>query len=162
VRKTKKMPSSERIVHNLINGERRKRGIAPVKWDNHLYRLAKSQASYCAKIGKLVHSNRYAYQGGENLCGGKGNVSPRTIVTSWLKSKQGHREYMLSRRATYAAVALSKSRHGTYCAWAFSDNEHDDSKIKSPDVSKGIGCSTIAVLCLSIILSLFVFLQLPG
>jgi uncharacterized protein YkwD len=113
--------SANSIVHRLINGERKKRGIPSVRWNQELYYLAKQQADYCAKVGRLVHSNRFAFDGGENLCGGKGNMTPRMIVNTWLKSKAGHREYLLSPRVKSAAVAISKSRHGTYCAWSFSD-----------------------------------------
>jgi len=84
-------------------------------------RLAQSQANYCAKVGHLVHSNRYAFQGGENLAEGTGNLSPRTIVNIWLNSKKGHREYLLSPRVRKAGVGISKSRGKTYAAWAFSD-----------------------------------------
>jgi len=115
------MPSANSIVHRLINGERKKRGIPPVRWNQGLYYLAEQQADYCAKVGRLVHSNRFAFNGGENLCGGKGNMTPRMIVNTWLKSKAGHREYLLSPQVKSAAVAISKSGHGTYCAWSFSD-----------------------------------------
>lgn len=115
------LPSANSVVHRLINGERKKRGIPTVRWNQRLYCLAKQQADYCAKVGRLVHSNRFAFQGGENLCGGKGDMTPRMIVNTWLKSKAGHREYLLSPRVKSAAVAISKSRHGTYCAWSFSD-----------------------------------------
>ena len=114
------LPRANLIVHRLINGERKKRGIPPVRWNQDLYYLAKQQANYCAKVGRLVHSNRFAFDGGENLCGCKGNMTPRAIVKTWLKSKAGHREYLLSPQVKSAAVAISKSRHGTYCAWSFS------------------------------------------
>lgn len=115
------LPSANSIVHKLINEERKKRGIPPVRWNQKLYYLAKQQANYCAEVGRLVHSDRFAFDGGENLCGGKGNITPRSIVNTWLKSKAGHREYLLSSRVKSAGVAISKSRHGTYCAWSFSD-----------------------------------------
>jgi len=115
------LPSANSIVHKLINEERKKRGIPRVRWNQQLYYLAKQQADYCAKVGRLVHSNRFAFNGGENLCGGKGNMTPRMIVNTWLKSKAGHREYLLSPRVKSGGVAISKSRHGTYCAWSFSD-----------------------------------------
>lgn len=110
-------------THNLINSERRKRKLPHVFWSREMYHYAKQQAGYCARVGKLVHSHRYAFQGGENLWGGKGDfqVSPRSIVDSWLHSKAGHREYLLSSRVTKAAVAIVKSKSGAYAAWAFSD-----------------------------------------
>ena len=74
-------------VHNLINKERHKRGLLHVYWSREMYRLAKNQANYCAKVGRLVHSDRFAFQGGENLCGGKGNFPPKTIVGTWMRIK---------------------------------------------------------------------------
>ena len=109
------------LVHQLINEERKKRSIPPVRWNQRLYYLAKQQADYCVRVGRLVHSDRFAFNGGENLCGGKGNMTPRAIVNAWLKSRAGHREYLLSPRVKSAGVAISRSRHGTYCAWSFSD-----------------------------------------
>ena len=52
-------------------------------------KLAQLQANYCAKVGRLVHSNRYAYRGGENLAEGGGNSPPRAIVNTWLRSRAG-------------------------------------------------------------------------
>lgn len=115
------LPNDNSVVHKLINEERKKRGIPAVRWNQELYYLAKQQADYCAKVGRLVHSDRFAFEGGENLCGGKGNMTPRSIVNTWLKSKAGHREYLLNSHVKSAGVAIAKSRHGTYCAWSFSD-----------------------------------------
>ena len=81
--------------------------------------LAQSQADYCAKVGRMVHSNRYAFQGGENLCGGKGNFSPRQIVNTWLGSPK-HREYVLSSQVTKAGVGIAKRNGKMFVAWAFS------------------------------------------
>jgi uncharacterized protein YkwD len=69
-------------VHDLINQERKKRSIHTVYWSREMARLAQSQANYCAKVGRLIHSDRYAFQGGENLTGGKGNLSPKAIVNT--------------------------------------------------------------------------------
>lgn len=124
-----------RKVHRLINKERHKRGLRHIYWSKEMYRFAKEQASYCAKVGRLVHSNRFAFEGGENLCGGKGNFSPETIVKTWMKSKAGHRENLLSPRARKAAVAIATSKHGTYAAWSFSaqaPDPHDCPYYKTP------------------------------
>jgi hypothetical protein len=83
--------------------------------------LAQSQANYCAKVGHLVHSKRFAFKGGENLAEGGNRFSAKAIVNCWLGSHQGHREYLLSPRVTKAGVGIRK-RHGkTFVAWAFSD-----------------------------------------
>ncbi|KKN50904.1 hypothetical protein LCGC14_0627690 [marine sediment metagenome] len=108
-------------VHDIVKAERKKRGIPPMYWSREMARLAQSQANYCAKVGHMVHSDRYAFQGGENLCGGKGKFSPRQIVNSWLHSKAGHREYMLSNRVTKAGVGIAKRNGKMFYAWAFSD-----------------------------------------
>jgi hypothetical protein len=84
-------------------------------------RLAQSQANYCAKVGRLVHSNRFAFQGGENLAQGGNKFSPRDIVNCWLKSKAGHREYILSPRVTKSGVGIARRNGKTFVAWAFSD-----------------------------------------
>jgi uncharacterized protein YkwD len=109
-----------RAVHKLINQERRKRGLPYVRWNQGMYLLAKKQATYCAKVGRLVHSKRPALLGGENLCGGRGNLSPKRIVRCWMNSKAGHREWLLDLRVKSAGVGIAKSGHGTYAAWAFS------------------------------------------
>jgi len=108
-------------VHDLINYERKKRGISTVYWSRGMARLAQSQANYCARVGHLVHSNRYAFRGGENLAEGASNFTPRAIVNCWLGSKAGHRQYLLSPRVRKAGVGIAKSRGKTYVAWAFSD-----------------------------------------
>lgn len=84
-------------------------------------RLAKSQATYCAKVGHLVHSDRFAFKGGENLAEGGRRFPPKAIVNCWMSSHQGHREYLLSPRVTKAGVGISKGRSKTFVAWAFSD-----------------------------------------
>jgi len=108
-------------VHDIIKAERKKRGIPTMYWSREMARLAQSQADYCAKVGRMVHSNRYAFKGGENICSGEGNLSPRTIVNTWLKSKAGHREYIISPRVTKAGVGIAKRNGKVFVAWAFSD-----------------------------------------
>ena len=118
------------IVHRLINEERKRRGLSWVRWSNEMYRLAKDQSNKMARAGRLFHSDRFALQGGENICGGKGHHSPRDFVTSWMRSPR-HRAWILDPRVKTAGVGISSSRHGTYAAWAFSDQPlHQPIKIK--------------------------------
>lgn len=121
-------------VHDLINYERKKRGIPTVYWSRQMAQLAQSQANYCARVGRLVHSNRFAFQGGENLAEGGSNFSPRAIVDCWLNSKAGHREYLLSPRAKKAGVGIAKSRGKTFVAWTFSEEppSHPDCPYYKP------------------------------
>lgn len=113
---------AEILTHRLINRERRKRGIPPVRWSREMYRLAKDQAHYCARRGEMVHSGRCALQGGENLCGGEGHYSPRSFVRIWLRSPR-HREWMLSPKVKTVAVGIASSKKGMYAAWSFTGRE---------------------------------------
>lgn len=108
------------ITHRLINQERKKKGLPPVKWSPKMYRLAKDQSTKMAKAGRLFHSNRPALQGGENICGGKGCFSPKDFVRSWMKSPR-HRAWLLDPGVKTAAVSISISKRGTFTAWSFSD-----------------------------------------
>ncbi len=85
-------------------------------------RLAQSQANYCAKVGHMVHSNRFAFQGGENLAEGGKRFPTKAVVNCWLNSHQGHREYLLSPRVEKAGVGIAKGHGKTFVAWAFSDS----------------------------------------
>lgn len=108
-------------IHQLVNEERQKRRILPVKWSEQLARQAQSQVEYCAEVGDLVHSSRYAFQGGENLFWVPGVPYARAIVDTWLGSTQGHREYLLSPRVKYAGVGVVYKNGETFAAWAFAD-----------------------------------------
>lgn len=125
------MPSrAERAVHRLINEKRKRRGLPWVKWSGKMHRLAKDQSNKMARAGRLFHSDRFALQGGENICGGKGQHSPRDFVTSWMRSPR-HRAWLLDPRVKTAGVGISSSRHGTFAAWSFSDQPlHKPIKVK--------------------------------
>jgi len=113
--------SVESQVHRLINKQRKRHGASYVRWSRELASLARSQAKYCAKTNHLVHSNRSAFRGGENLAQGDLHFNAHSIVSCWMHSKAGHREYLLSPRVTQAGVGIARSRNKTYVAWAFSD-----------------------------------------
>jgi len=109
-------------IHDLINRERRKRKLPHVYWSREMARFARSQAEYCADRGYMIHSDRYAFQGGECLVGGAGSISPRQAVNSWLRSKQGHREYILSDKVKKAGVGVARRNGKMFVAWAFSNS----------------------------------------
>ena len=112
----------ERQTQRLINKERKKRHIPPVKWDSSMHELARNHSEAMAKAGHLFHSNRFALQGGENCF--MGSSSPTAIVKGWMSSHAGHREWLLDQRVKRAAVGISNKGHGrghhTYVAWSFS------------------------------------------
>jgi len=106
--------TQNQTVHRLINAERRRKGLHNVEWSREMYILAKDQADKMAKAGCLFHSNRFALEGGECCCGGKGYHSPESIVRSWIKSDK-HRAWLLDDRVATGAVAISKSKKE--CMW---------------------------------------------
>ncbi len=108
-------------VYDLLKLERQKRGLPNIYWSDEMARLARSQAEYCAKVGRLVHSNRFAYRGGECLWGGRGDLDPMDAIQAWLRSKAGHREYVLSPRTRKAGIGISRHGGFTCVAFAFSD-----------------------------------------
>jgi len=118
------MVYAERRVHELINWERKQRGISQVKWDEKAYELAREHAHRMAKQRRLFHSNRFAFQGGECCWGGEGSFPygdklARMIVKSWMGSRQGHGEYLLHKGVKRAGVCTWRSKTGVYAAWAF-------------------------------------------
>ncbi len=108
-------------IHKIVNEERNQRGLPSVAWSDRLAGLAQSQADYSAEVGYMVHSDRYAFEGGENLVSTDwGGLSARAAVTSWLGSPP-HREYLLSPRVQSAGVGYSSKNGKTFAAWAFDD-----------------------------------------
>jgi hypothetical protein len=85
-----------------------------------MYKLAKSHSKKMAKEGRLFHTRRLALRGGENIAGGKGHHSPKDFVRNWMGSPP-HRAWLLDHRVKTAAIGISKSKHGTFAAWSFSD-----------------------------------------
>jgi hypothetical protein len=125
------MPNrAETTTHRLINLERKRRGLRRVQWSGDMYKLAKSHSKKMAKAGRLFHTRRFALRGGENISGGKGHHSPKDFVRNWMGSPP-HRAWLLDPRVKTAAVGISKSKHGTFAAWPFSDQPlHKPIKVK--------------------------------
>ena len=115
-------------IQKVINEERRRRGLRYVEWNKEMAHLAYNQATYCSSVGYLVHSNRFAFEGGENLLFIPNQMAtPKKAVNVWMHSKKGHRELLLSPKAKSAGIGISKGKYegntGFYIAWAFT-SEH--------------------------------------
>ena len=115
-------------IHNLVNRERTKQGIPAVRWSSLMTRLAQSQANYCARIGYCKHSNRLAFAGGENLCGGRGNFPAEIIVATWMHSPE-HKEYLLSRDVKQVGTGVARRNGKMFVAWAFSSVDPNEKGI---------------------------------
>jgi hypothetical protein len=108
-------------IHDIINKVRIQHGVPWICWSNDMALLAQSQADYCAKVDRLVHSDRPAFWGGENLFQGHRRSSPWDVVNCWMHSHAGHREYLLSPSVQSAGVGIAYAGEWMYVAWAFSN-----------------------------------------
>lgn len=120
------MVYTERRVHELINWERGRRGLGPLRWDGRVYDLAKDHAAEMADQRNLFHSPNCMIGefSGECVWQGKGRIPygeklARMIVKSWMGSDQGHKELLLARGAKKAGVGIWRLRSGVYATWAF-------------------------------------------
>ncbi|MBI2832355.1 MAG: CAP domain-containing protein [Chloroflexi bacterium] len=104
-------------LHKLLNRERTKRGLTYTWWNQDLWHGCKSHCNYMLRTKHLVHADISEIpNGGECICGGKGNHSPRTIVKSWMNSP-GHSALILSPNIRSHAVAILDGKYGTYATW---------------------------------------------
>lgn len=113
---------TEQLVHELVNEERRARGLGPLDRDATLARMAADHSARMAREGSVGHgpgslSDRYDRygldcHGGENVYAttvvgdyGERAVARRT-VDAWLASP-GHRETLLKERFTAHGVGVA-------------------------------------------------------
>jgi uncharacterized protein YkwD len=119
----------ERRAFELVNVERRRRGLRPLAWDGGLTRLARYHSQNMARGGYLNHVDRQGLdlkararalglQGwsmlGENIAYNQGYSDPTAFaVERWMIS-QKHRENAMNDEYTHAAVGVARASDGTY------------------------------------------------
>ena len=119
----------ERRAFDLINSERRRRGLSPLAWDGGLVRLARYHSENMARGGFLNHVDRegldlkgraqaLGLHGwrvlGENIAYNQGYTDPTAFaVERWMVSEK-HRENALNGEYTHAAVGIARASDGTY------------------------------------------------
>lgn len=92
----------ERLVFELVNEERRARGLEPLEWDERLAEAARSWSSRMAERGSLEHQDAdelleraHGLVGvGENIFRGSGPIPASTVHVGWMRS-DGHRANVL-------------------------------------------------------------------
>lgn len=135
------MKSETTELHQLINRERRNRGLEWNNWSQCLYESCKRHSNDMARVGRLFHSpdNELMFHQehadgrielgniAECCCGGRGYFKPRDFFQSWMRSPE-HRKLLLDDDTCYQAVAISRSGHSSYATWQaeFSDHSLDD------------------------------------
>ena len=104
-------------LHKLLNRERTNRGLSHTRWNQELWHGCKRHSNYMLRTKHLIHAPVSEIpSGGECICGGKGNHSPKAIVKSWMNSP-GHKALILSPSIRSHAVAISDGKYGTYATW---------------------------------------------
>jgi uncharacterized protein YkwD len=118
--KTLRLSEDEQSLLELINAERRKEDLAPLKPSLLLFQVARAHAVNMAKQRKLEHkldgktpydrirAAGYKYTvAGENVA--RGDVSLAEIVQEWMKSKI-HRENILA--SDFSEIGIGMARDG--------------------------------------------------
>jgi uncharacterized protein YkwD len=123
--------SAARQITRLVNAERRRAGLRPLRTNRRLATAARRHArnmvrqrffSHTSPSGKSPSSRilaaGYARRGGyfryaENLAWGTGSrATPKSIVRAWMRSP-GHRRNILDGRLREAGVGISRGVPGT-------------------------------------------------
>jgi uncharacterized protein YkwD len=120
----------ESQIFDLINAERRRRGLPALVYNPQLDQMAKIQARQMATFQKMAHvlpgaemptladrAHRVGYTYGriaENVA--LGYPSPDAVVEGWMTSK-GHRENILDRDVVETGIGMARSSAGGlyYC-----------------------------------------------
>lgn len=92
----------ERRIFDLVNTERRERGLEELEWDDQLAGLARDWSGQMADEGRLEHQEAQrmleradGFTGvGENIFRATGPVPASTIHVGWMRS-EGHRANIL-------------------------------------------------------------------
>ncbi|MFA6940639.1 MAG: SafA/ExsA family spore coat assembly protein [Clostridiaceae bacterium] len=119
--------AQENEVIRLVNVERTKRGLSPLKANWQVSRIARYKSKDMADLNYFSHySKTYGSPfdmleafgvrfsaAGENIASGQ--TTPAQVVTAWMNSP-GHRSNILSPSYTEIGVGLAKNRSGK-CYW---------------------------------------------
>jgi uncharacterized protein YkwD len=96
----------ERQVIELVNAERRRRGLPPYKISQRLMQSARNHASRMARSGRFRHSGSgFA----ENIA--KGQRSPADVMRAWMKSP-GHFRNIMNRNNTQIGIGVYRDKQG--------------------------------------------------
>lgn len=116
---------SEKQLIELVNKERKKKGLKPLKENKKLTPIARKHSQNMAdkkvsfghggfdsrfKIAKELGIKRF----GENVAYSYNIKDPlETAVKSWMKS-EGHRENILDKKYTETAIGIAYDKKGTF------------------------------------------------
>lgn len=101
------LPPLFKEVFRLINLERQRRGIAPLKIRPQLQQTAQNHTAWMARTGNLTHTSDG--DKAENIA--MGQTTAQQVVHSWMTSS-GHRANILNASYKYTGVAAYKMPNG--------------------------------------------------
>ena len=117
------LTADEKAVLELTNRERKAAGLAALKANPTLIRLAREHSATMARLNELGHdlggttfvgrikASKYPYRRvGENV--GQGYRTPKAAVEGWMDSEP-HKENLLNKEFTQLGVAVVKAADGT-------------------------------------------------
>ena len=121
---------SERQLFDSLNHERTEQNLAPLKWDNSLFKAARTHALLMLNLNKLEHQlpsepaleERLADAGArfaaiaENIAIG---ANPQTIHNGWMNSP-GHRRNIMNPQLTSVGIAAVRGPGGLFAVEDFS------------------------------------------
>jgi uncharacterized protein YkwD len=145
---------SERQLLDSLNRERTAQGLAPLQWDNALFKAARKHALLMLNLNILEHQlpnepnlqARLTEAGArfgaiaENIAIG---ANPETIHNGWMNSP-GHRKNILDPRLTSVGIAAVRGTGGLYAVQDFSQNvpelsvEEQEQKVISLLTARGL------------------------
>lgn len=121
------LEQDETYIFDLVNEERRKKGLSELYWDEGLSKMARNYSRKMAKDNFFSHydadgesiverADKAKVKGwrkiGENLFYCEGMTNYQSIaVKGWLRSAS-HRQNMLDRTWTDSGIGIAKSREG--------------------------------------------------
>jgi uncharacterized protein YkwD len=132
------LSGDEYAIHNLVNNERRKKGLSELFWDENLARLARSYSKQMARESFFSHYDRNGdsvveraqnsnildwSKIGENLffCEGYDDFDA-LAVSGWMKSSE-HRRNILDRQFNTTGIGIAETRDGRiYITQVFTRN----------------------------------------
>jgi uncharacterized protein YkwD len=119
-----KVSEEELRLLELTNLERKKKELAPLRPNPHLFQLARGHSGNMARQGKMDHvldgktpfdrlrdSGYLFVKGAENIAAGDTTVSAADIMKAWMSSKD-HRENILLPEYTEVGVGLARDPEG--------------------------------------------------
>ncbi len=120
--------SDEQRTLDLINGERRAKGLSPLLWDNLLVQMARSHSQNMVRFGFSGHTDQNglgtearakafgirAYEVmGENISTSEGAADPVAFaIENWIKPGNAHRDLILNAKFTYTGLGIAQAADG--------------------------------------------------